>query len=713
MTGGGQKTLRHGALIGIGAGLITLVLYSAGLLEWLEVKTWDWRMRLLAHPAAATEQVCTIIIDQSSLDDAEDLLGITWKWPREIYGAILSFCQRGGARVVAFDMIYTERSDIDVGDDMRFGKAIADGPPCVVALPLEKDAARASPSGWPAAGPQQFRNASERLHVTPALHARFVMAQASFPVPQVITNVTLLGNVAATPDVDALFRRVPVGKVLDNHFVPSLGLSAYLAAHPDRDIDVHPGVAITGNRHIPLDNRGNAILRFRGPSQTHLALNATAVLQSELRLREGRAPTIDPTILKDHYIFFGVTAPGLMDLKPTPMGQTYPGVEVHATFLDNLLADDFARIPPAPFTAIAILAAGLIAGILGRRCRNWRQTTLALISMLALPPMLGIAAYPAKLWFPVAPLDIAAGLALLTAIIVNYALEGHQKRFIKNAFKQYLSPVVIDKLVQDPGRLQLGGETRTLSLFFSDIQGFTTISEGLSPTALTALLNTYLTAMTNIIHDEGGTIDKYEGDAIIAFWNAPLEQPDHAVRAVRAALRCQAKLTEMRPMLQNAYGKDIAARIGINTGPVVIGNMGSNQRFDYTFLGDAGNLAARLEGINKQFGTYLMLSEFTREAIGDAFPVRELSRVRVVGKAHPVTVFEPFLPADFDAHKTALKAFADALQLYYAGDFKAAQSVFAKLTNTDATARIYAERCRTLAASPPGDWDGIWTMTEK
>lgn len=706
-----QPTIQ-GAAIGCAAALIAILLYSAGMLGWLESKIWDISVRHFAKPSAATEQICTIMIDQRSLDDAEDIMGITWKWPREIYGAILSFCQRGGAKSVAFDMIYTERSDVDISDDVRFGEAIAATLPTVVALPLSNKE-QINPADWPPDAPQLFDNADVIFTNHALLKTTMTMPQASFPVPQVTTNVTLLGNVTASPDSDAIFRRISIGSIYQNHFVPGLGLAAYLAAHPKSEISMTPkGFRIDENT-IPIDSKGNAILRYRGNSQTHLTLNAAAVLQSELRIREGGKPSIDPAVLKGRYVFFGLSALGLMDLKPTPMGRTYPGVEVHATFLDNFLANDFATPLPLSITIILTIIAGLVSGILGRNCKHWHQTMLLFIIMLVLPPLSAFAAYPAKIWFPVAPLETATILALLTAGVINYAIEGHQKRFIKGAFKQYLSPIVIEKLMQDPDRLQLGGEEKTLSIFFSDIQGFTSISESLTPTELTHLLNTYLTAMTNIIHDEGGTIDKYEGDAIIAFWNAPLEQRDHAKRAVRATLRCQAKLAEMRPALKEICGRDVLVRIGLNTGPVVVGNMGSDQRFDYTFLGDAGNLAARLEGINKQFGTFLMISEFTLNITADAFPVRELSRVTVVGKSQPITIYEPFLPEEYEARKTELEAFDTALQLYYAGKFSEAAEKFSKLAENDPPAKIYAKRCEKLAASPPQNWQGIWNITEK
>jgi adenylate cyclase len=285
--------------------------------------------------------------------------------------------------------------------------------------------------------------------------------------------------------------------------------------------------------------------------------------------------------------------------------------------------------------------------------------------------------------------------------------------FIKNAFKQYLSPTVIEELIRYPERLKLGGERRLLSIFFSDLEGFTGISEGLEPEALTTLLNDYLTAMTDIIHEEGGTVDKYEGDAIIAFWNAPLPQPDHAGRCVRAALRCQEKLAGMRPALRERIGKDLRMRIGINSGPAVVGNLGSHTRFDYTMLGDAVNLAARLEGINKQFGTYTIISQATLDLLAGGVPVRELSRVAVVGRRESVTIYEPMTPAEHDSRADDLKIFASGLEEFYQGRFDRAETIFTGLAERDPAARAYAAKCRTLIEQPPDAWNGVWVVTSK
>ena len=514
-------------------------------------------------------------------------------------------------------------------------------------------------------------------------------------------------------DADAIIRRAVPFHVFDNRFVPSLGLAAYIGANPDASIKMTATGMQIGTYQVPVDKNGNVIMRYRGKSQTHKAVNAAAVLQAGLQIMEGKAPGMDLSVFKNAYVFLGVTAPGFKDLRPTPLQRDYPGVELHATMLDNLLSGDFMQEVSPSMVLLFTIGISLAAGISLRLLAKGLHDAIAAVLFLTLPFILGCLFYAKNYWFPVAVPSTGAFFAIAAAIVVNYTLEGRQKRYIKNAFKQYLSPAVIERLVENPDKLALGGEVRELSIFFSDIQGFTGISERLSPQELTALLNDYLTAMTDIILSEGGTIDKYEGDAIIAFWNAPLDVPDHAICAIRAALRCGRKLIELRPGFKERVGRDIFARIGINTGPVVVGNMGSNQRFDYTFLGDAGNLASRLEGINKQFGTFVMTSEYTRSRLQGEFAARELSLVRVVGRAEPVRVYEPMFKDDYEAKAEVMQTFAEALAKFYEGDFPAALKSFETISEADPPARVYADKCRILIANPPQQWDGIWVMTEK
>ena len=700
----GGKRIRHGLLVGLAGAAVALGLELGGALGPWENATWLVRVRRLARPSPATPRVKLILVDQPSLDWGRKENQWAWPWPREVLGAVLDFCKRGGARAVAFDVMYTEPSLYGVGDDQAFGTSIVRGAPFVAAALGGGDSGGAPrwPEGMPAG--------NAVLGGTVPAWAR--ASAATFPVPSVASGAALLGNVRGLPDADGVYRRILPLQVLDGHILPSLGLAAYLAGEPSPPVlGLEPRGLRVGTVRIPLDAGGQALLRFRGPSGTHPAFSAAGIIQSELSLREGKTPSIDPQELRDCYVLFGYSAPGLYDLQPTPVGDKYPGVEVHATLLDNLLARDFLREAPPGLALPLIALVCLAAGVAGTLSRTAWQTLLGFGVFLALPFGLGFLAYGRGLWLPVVAGELGAGLALVGAVVVNYATEGRQKAFLKRAFRYYLGAEVIDQLLADPSRLKLGGEKRELTIFFSDIEKFSSFSERLDPPALTALLNEYLSDMGSVLQEEGAYLDKYIGDAIVAFWNAPLDQADHAARACRAAVRCARKLAEKRAALEARTGAVVKARIGLNTGAVVVGNMGSYERFNYTILGDAANLASRLEGANKAFGTYALVSETTWEASGGGFVGRELGRLRVVGRKTPVRVFElAGLPGEpVPGHYAP---FGEALARFYEGRFQEALEGFQRLSE-DPASRSYVARCRELLLQPPADWDGVLNLSEK
>ncbi|MGV8079736.1 MAG: CHASE2 domain-containing protein [Syntrophales bacterium] len=702
----------QGLAAGIVGALAALLLFFPGWLDRWEAKTWDGRVNMLAAPSSATPKIRLILLDQNSLDWAKDENGLSWPWPREVYSTIVQFCQRTGARSLAFDVLFTEPSKYGVADDQAFAAAIGGYKHVVGSVFLSRTAG--SEKSWPAFAPAPI-SSIRGLGPWLAESGHSAFPRASFPVPEISSASALLANVQHDPDFDTVYRRAAMFEVFDGRAIPSLALASYLTAHPGTLLDISPGRFMVGDIPIPVDARGKAILNFRGPSGTHKAYTAASVIQSELRLQGGEKPVIENLEdFKDAYVFFGFSAPGLYDLRPTPVSGVYPGVEISATMLDNLLAGDFIRtVPAAPVAALTLLIA-LLAGMATSWARGIFRSVLVYALFICAPVILCVAAYRLGYWLPLVVQEAGVVVTLFSAGLIYYTTEGRQKMFIKGAFKQYLSPAVIEQIIAHPERLKLGGERRMLSIFFSDLEGFTTISEGLDPEALTNLLNVYLSAMTDIIHEEGGTVDKYEGDAIIAFWNAPLEQADHAVRCVRAALRCQEKLAEMRPGFRKSMGKDLKMRIGVNTGSAVVGNMGSHSRFDYTMIGDAVNLAARLEGINKQFGTYTMISQTSMDQMAGAFPVREISRVAVVGRREPVVVYEPYLPESLDEQKQAiLTRFSDGVALFYRGEFARAEAVFSALAEEDAPSRFYVAKCRELIQNPPADWQGVWVITSK
>jgi len=592
MAGARRRTLITGAAAGLAPAALAAALWLGGALQPWEAVTWDARARLLARPSAATDSIAVVLLDQASLDWGQETNGWSWPWPRQVYSALVDYCRRSGARVIALDMLYTEASCYGVEDDAALGAVLA-----------------------------------ARRDIVAAIHVRPGPPQkVTRPIDEVAAGAALLGNVSDEPDRDGIFRRARLTVPLDGVRVPALGLAAYMLTH-DR---VPPA---------PLDHEGRALLRF-SPARTYATYSAVGVMQSELQIIEGGAPALSLEALRGRYVLFGVSAPGLMDQRPTPVEHVSPGVLVHATTLDNLLTGGFMREAPRWWGAVAALALGAIGGMCLAGIGRTRQAVLVGVLLLPLPAAAAVLLYLAGWWWPLVPVELGLAGGLVAGLAVNYATEGRQRRFLKQAFRHYLSPHVVEKLLEDPDRLRLGGERRELTIFFSDLQGFTSISERLDPEKLTSLLNEFLSAMTDILLEEAGTLDKYEGDAIIAFWNAPLDVPDHAALACRAAVRCQQELARKRPDWQARYGCTLHMRVGLHTGEAVVGNLGSQQHFDYTVLGDAANLASRLEGANKVFGTATMISAATHGQAQAGVLARELGQLVVVGRQEPVTVYE-------------------------------------------------------------------------
>ncbi|MFH1279274.1 MAG: adenylate/guanylate cyclase domain-containing protein [Candidatus Eisenbacteria bacterium] len=708
------KRFLHGSLLGGGAAAVALALWGAGALDRWEDTTWAWRVRHFARPSAATESIKIILLDQESLDWGRDQNGWSWPWPREVYGPIIDFCRRGGARTIAFDVLYTEPSLYGVSDDEALGAAAGRGADFIGALFLTDE--QAGESAWPPEVPRPDWNFTGLPGKGDEGPARIRSAAAAhFPVPEVAGAAAILANVSDRPDEDGVFRRASLLREFDGRPIPSLGLAAYLHGRAELRapgaLRVEEDRLLLGPLPVPIDAKGRSILRFPGPTGTYPAVSAASVIQSELRMLGGEEPVLDPAFFRGAHVFFGFSAPGLLDLRPTPLSRVGPGVEIHATVLDNLLTGGFLREPPRLLTILATLLLALLASTLVVSTRRAWLSALVLLLLLPVPALLGLAGYGPGYWWPIVVGELAVALSLVGAIVLNYATEGRQKQFIKQAFKFYLSPEVIERILKDPSQLRLGGDRRELTILFSDIEGFTSISEKLDPAGLTALLNDYLSDMTDIVLDEGGTLDKYVGDAFIAFWNAPLGQPDHGERAARAAWRCQRRLAQRREEFRSRTGAELRMRIGIHTGEAVVGNMGSKQRFNYTVLGDAANLASRLEGANKVFGTYTMLSESTRDRAGGAIRAREIGRLRVVGRRTPVLVYELCGMAG-DPAPARHEAFERGLRLCYDGATRDALAVFDEIPD-DPVSRAYARRCRSLLTEPGAAWDGIWNLTEK
>jgi len=469
------------------------------------------------------------------------------------------------------------------------------------------------------------------------------------------------------------------------------------------------------------------------------------LLSAEATLK-GEEPLFFPSNFKDTYVFFGFYAQGLFDIFNTPINSVYPGMGCHITMLDNMLQGDFIRESAEWLNLLLLLIVILAVVHLIIISKHIPIEVGGSVLILAAIVVGSFLAYQwGGLWFPMVTFLAGSLASFIVVVLYSYVTEGSQKRFIKSAFSQYLSPKVIDQIILDPSQLKLGGEKREMTAIFTDIRSFSTITEALGdPVKLVDLLNFYLTRMSNIVLEHQGTIDKYEGDLIMAFFGAPVYMNNHASLACRAAI--EMKKTENGTINREALElglitkevmdafvakgiikshddkTPIFTRIGVNTGDMVVGNMGTPDKMDYTIMGNAVNLASRLEGVNKQYDTGgILISEYTRAQIGDEFAIRPLSRVRVVGINTPVRLYE-LLDVATEAAPELLqmvKIWEEAFALYEKRDFPAARDIFHsiyKKNDADRVALKYLNRCKNNIASAPDDetWDdGIDSLIDK
>jgi adenylate cyclase len=701
-----------GALIGGLAWALVLLLYYGNLLESYELKTYDQLCRMKALGSFAPEEVVLVVVDQDSVEAAQRE-GINWPWPRQMYAPILQFCTSSGARTVAFDILFTEPSSYGVEDDRLLAAALKENG-CAI-LPLFLSSQKYPHPSWE-------KSLLERVFIPlrdRSGQGSFSYLSSLLPVEILAGSAHGLGNVAIFPDPDGIYRRVPVVFLYQEGWVPSLGLSAF----QDR-LGKEPAVLEKNSLRLktislPLDRQKNFLLHYYSHERDFRRFSAFNVIQSALALQEGRKPLYSPESFRNKIVFVGFTAPGLFDLKPTPIGSVTPGMAVHATFLANLLHRDF-RVRLSQVTALPlalIFAAGM--GITVMLVPHLWQLALLALAHGAGVILLVILFFWNNVWLDGIMLFSSLGLSFAMSTAFSYATEGRQRRQIKQAFSHYMSDLLIQDLLRHPEKLRLGGEKRVLTVFFSDLAGFTSLSERLTPEEVVTLLNRYLTAMTDIILAGGGLIDKYEGDAIMAFWGAPLPQEDHAARACLAALDNQSRLTSLREEFTRTGLPPVYARIGINTGEMIIGNMGSSQRFDFTVIGDSVNLASRLEGAGKEYGVSILISEETYRRAREEVEVRELDLLQVKGKELPVRIYELLARrGDLDEKREELRRiFTQSLTLYRRGHWAEAFASFQKalrLAPEDGPSRVFARRCQYFRENPPAaGWDGVYRLASK
>ena len=658
-----RATRRWSLLIAFGIVVLVGGLYLAApvFLQVVELALYDQHFRLRGVRTPGP-QVAIVAIDEASLREVG-----RWPWSRTVLADLVRRLDEAGAAAIALDIILSEPEQSgeqraaarlaerlrglgvgpavrraldaairDADADRRLAEAIRASGRVVLAsqFALRMDAPVGAPprDGQPQKSAlTSFKSFDERgLFPPPSAQA------AGYPIPPLLAAARGLGHVNMQADPDGKTRLEALVIESRGHYYPSLALEAVrvgagLDPYAVR-LDFGRAVRI-GDVEIPVDARARVLIDYAGPARTFPHIAAVDVLRARVPAER----------LRERIVFVGATAEATYDLRVTPFSPVFPGVEKHANVAANILE---ARFTTRPVWVELVEAAGivllplLLAWLLPRlRPLPSLGATLALWAALFAGTH---AAFLAGLWLPLVYPSLGLGLTWAAVTVYRFLTEERQRLFTKRAFQQYVSPEVVERIVEDPAALQFGGRLTELTVLFSDIRDFTTFTERHDPQDVVQMLREYLTRMTEQVLAQQGTLDKYIGDAVMAIFGAPVELPDHAERACRAALAMADEVERLQAKWVAEGKEPFRIGIGVNTAEMVVGNLGSEQLFDYTVIGDEVNLGARLESLNKEYkaARSIIISERTWEAARDAIEVRRLGEVTVKGKTRPVVVYE-------------------------------------------------------------------------
>lgn len=706
-------------------------IYKPLYLTLLELKLYDTLFGQ-SYSSEQTHSVAIVDIDEQSLEEFGQ-----WPWPRYRVALLLQKINTAGARAVGLDILFAEpdgtspivmknmlKRDLQV--DIRFSNmpetlldndkllanVLAKGP---YVLGFSSDFSKKNPNKTPNLLPRLKALQLREAGADSADHYLFQANDLIPPLPVLLKESNASGFMNTITDQDGVIRRTPLFIAWQQKIYPQLALATLLTAKkgqiPDPTIKVSPrGIEsiIIGDTIVPLEANGAMLINYRGPSNTFPYISASDVLNDK----------VNPKDLKEKIIFLGTSAAGLKDIRVSPLDRIYPGVEVHATMVDNILSKDFIYRPSwAPGLELSlILLWGLITTIL----IGWANAffTIPVTLFLAMGAWYGgvWSLEHLNIWIsPFYPIIILV-LNFSALNMQKFRASEKKKKFFKSAFSKYVSKAVVDQLANNPEKLSLEGEEKEISILFSDIRGFTSISEQLSPSQITILLHDYFTPITKIIINNHGTHDKFIGDAVMSFWNAPIDVDNHERFAIKAGLEMIDALINLNKAFQEKFGIQIAVGIGLHSGRCRVGNMGSDDIFDYTIIGDNVNLASRLEGLTKFYGVQIIISDSMLKGLTKDLLAQELDLVRVKGKDKPVRIYSVYSNKD-GARQKEIECYQEGLALYKNKCFEKGSDHFKALADKYPGQKlytIYQKRCALFMNNPPEEnWDSVFTHTNK
>jgi adenylate cyclase len=671
-----------GAAIGIAAALVAWLALRTAFFGAVEMTTYDLRMRATARPSAPSDRVVLVNIDDDSVRRMEPLVG-RWPWPRLAHASLINYLARGQAKLVVYDVLFTE------ADKQRFtlgGETAADGTIAGGEEWTGAESDQAFADAIKSAGnvilagdarAEALIDASKTLTVPldhiPSLNQSFggdacvePRPQLIPPIPAIATAARAIGHSFMVLDPDGPIRRMIPFVRVGERFVPSLSVSAVIAAQAlTRDaVEWRDGDTLTiGTTTVPLvesvipaEAGGTvracrSLIPFRGPVirdgvPTFTQYSFYDLFEAQYYFDSGAAPPadrtgqlIDPAVFKNKIVVVGASASGTFDVFPVPFPGSTPGSHIHANAIEALLTG--TTMGPASATAgvAGTVVAALAIGVAGAFVAPWILAAMASGTGLLIV-WLSLRWFAGGLWTPLVQPLLAVALAFVGQLAWHYFVEGREKRQVKKLFSRYVPKDVYDQLMADPERAALGGRRRTMTVLFSDVRGFTAMSEKATPEEVVGQLNEYFSRMVQVLFEHRGTLDKFVGDMVMGLFGAPLDDPDHAEHAVQTAIAMSKALDELNRGWAAAGRPVLDIGIGISTGEMVAGNIGSEAIMSYTVIGDRVNLGARLESLNKEYGTRIIISETTREALKGRYDIHPLGEVVVKGKSRPVAIYE-------------------------------------------------------------------------